>query len=196
MMTFPTATSGQGCHPICPQWSQYYVSGTYTSQCQDDASGVWNSSGHLCWGKDSCARGWQDKYVNNRDCSEKQRRWRWELPLPQWWPLEHETLQTVAVIASQSQTFFCEVFFFLQDVYQSCCQGGCPQLWRCAKAINSSDISETVSVSINCGFRKELFITFKWYIVLLKSSKLNQLLELWKRVDAAVQTVYTVHGDN
>ena len=89
--------------------------------------------------------------------------------------------------------FFLASVFFLQDVYQSCCQGGCPQLWRCAKAINSSDISETVSVSINCGFRKELFITFKWYIVLLKSSKLNQLLELWKRVDAAVQTVYTVH---
>ena len=101
--------------------------------------------------------GWQDKYVNNRDCSEKQRRWRWELPLPQWWPLEHETLQTVAVIASQSQTFFCEVFFFLQDVYQSCCQGGCPQLWRCAKAINSNDISETGPVSIYCGFINNLF---------------------------------------
>ena len=58
--------------------------------------------------------GWQDKYVNNRDRSEKQRRWRWELPLPQWWPLEHETLQTVAVIATQSQHFSLRVFFFFK----------------------------------------------------------------------------------
>ena len=58
--------------------------------------------------------GWQDKYVNNGDRSEKQRRWRWELPLPQWWPLEHETLQTVAVIATQSQTLSLRVFFFFK----------------------------------------------------------------------------------
>ena len=105
--------------------------------------------------------GWQDKYVNNRDRSEKQRRRRWELPLPQWWPLEHETLQTVAVIATQSQHFSLRVFFFSSRCLPKLLPRGCPQLWRCAKAINSSDISETVSVSINCGFRNELFLTFK-----------------------------------